>query len=475
MNILFVIKKEVYSAQEPLGILYLSSVLKKNGHNVFLSDCSFQKIDRLIKEKDIGVFAVSCMNTDYKYYLDLSQKIKESFPRILVVWGGPTPSYSPEIITQGPIDIICRGEGETALLELVNKLDCKQNINDIPNLWIKNDSIIYKNDVGPLIPDLDTLPFPDRFLTNSFPQFRYSSIKVIMASRGCPFNCSYCFNHNFKQLYKGKGKIIRTRSVDNVIEELEELKVNYNAKFFYFFDDIFPFQDNWLADFSEKYSRRIKTPFTIVTPAVFVNESFVSYLKRAGCISLHLAIECGNERIRREILNKPISNHQIIEAIKTAKKYGLAVCSYNMIGIPSSKFEDELKTLDLNLTAKVDASYVLFCLPFLDTKLGKMAKDAGLISNETEFFSYFEKIPIRVENKKRLEKFSYLFPIVVSYPFLRRYLFILLKIPIPKLILKLLKDIINGNSFKRKIIPVKTSFKEFFFTAFSFLLKRFSK
>ncbi|KKR81025.1 MAG: hypothetical protein UU73_C0001G0174 [Candidatus Daviesbacteria bacterium GW2011_GWA1_41_61] len=480
MNILFAIKKDVYSAMEPLGILYLSSFLKTSGHQVFLSDSSFEKVSQCIKEKNIGLFAISCMNTDYKYYLNLSQQVKKTFPKILIIWGGPTPTYNPEIINQDGIDIICRGEGEIALLKLVDKLDQKQSINKVPNMWIKNKNSeftnsVYKNSVGPLVADLDSLPFPDRSLTRSFPQFKYSPIKIVMASRGCPFNCSFCFNHRYHHLYQGKGKIIRTRTVDNVIAELEDLKRNFNAKFFYFLDDVFPFDRQWLTDFTKKYTRKINLPFTIVTSVVFIDERFVKFLKKAGCVSIHLAVECGSERIRKEVLNKNITNFQIIKACNITKKYGLAISAYNMVGIPTSTFADELQTLDLNLKAGVDATYVSFCLPFLDTQLGKVAKKMNLISSETEFLSWFERIPIQVVDREKIEKFASLFTFIVIFPFLRSYLPILLKVPIPKSVLKFLKDVLNGYSLKRKIIPVRVGWKEFLVTSSFFVLKRFTK
>lgn len=475
MNVLFVIKKDVYSSVEPLGILYLSSILKAGGHGVFLSDSSLNNIGKLVKEKDIGIFAISCMNTDYKYYLNLSKDFKKKFPKIPVVWGGPTPTYNPEIINQGAIDIICRGEGEVALLELVNRFDDKLDYKKIPNLWVKKKSVVYKNAVGPFISDLNSLPFPDHSLLGNLPQFKYSPIKFIMAGRGCPFNCSFCFNHKFHELYRGKGKMVRTRDVSNVIEELEGLKANYNAKFFYFLDDVFPFDRKWLSSFVKEYSRKINTPFTIVTSVVFIDDFFARQIRKAGCVSVHLAIECGDEKLRREVLNKPVSNKQIISACRVLKKYGISISAYNMIGIPFSKFEDELKTLDLNLKAKVDAAYVSFCLPFMDTQMGKKALDAGLISKDTEFLSWFERIPIQVENREKVEKFAHFFTLIVLFPSLRRYLPILLKLPIPKSVLKLAKDILNGYSLKRKIIPVKISYMEFLVTAFFFLSKRFTK
>lgn len=475
MNILFVIKKDVYSSVEPLGILYLSSVLKAHGHGVFLSDSSLDKIGRLVKEKNIGIFAISCMNTDYKYYLSISEEFKKKFPKIPVIWGGPTPTYNPEIINQSAIDIICRGEGEIALLELLNRLDSKQDYKKIPNLWVKKKSVIYKNAVGPFITDLNSLPFPDHSLLGSLPQFKYSPIKIIMAGRGCPFNCSFCFNHKFHELYRGKGKMIRTRDVSNVIEELEKLKREYDTQFFYFMDDVFPFEHSWLTAFVREYSRKIKIPFTIVTSAVFIDDFFARQIRKAGCVSVHLAIECGDEKLRREVLNKPVSNKQIINACKILKRQGISISAYNMIGIPFSDFEDELKTLDLNLKAKVDAAYVSFCLPFIDTQMGKKALDAGLISKDTEFLSWFERIPIQVENREKVEKFAHLFTLILMFPSLRKYLSFLLKLPIPQSFLKLLKDLLNGYSLKKKIIPVKISYMEFLVTSFYFLSKRFTK
>lgn len=475
MNVLFAIKKDVYSALEPLGILYLSSILKTEGHQVFLLDSSFKKISKFIKEKNIGLFAISCTNTDYRYYLDLSQKIKKKFPRIPIIWGGATATFNPMIIKEKGIDIICRGEGENALLELVSKLEQKHDIKKIANLWIKKKNIIFKNEVRPFISNLDTLPFPDRSITKTFSQFKYSPIKVVMISRGCPFNCSFCFNQKYHQLYFGRGKIVRIRSIENVIKELEELKKNFNAKFFYFLDDVFPFDDKWTTEFAIQYSQKINIPFTIVTSVVFLTEKLIKNLKKAGCVSIHLAIECGNEKIRERVLNKHISNTQILKACKIIKKYGIAISAYNMVGIPFSKFEHELETLDLNLKAKVDSVYVAFCLPFLETQLGKVAKETGLISIDTEFLSWFEKIPINIENREKIEKLAYLFTLIIMFPWLRSYLSILLKTPIPKFFLKLSKDIINGYCLKKKIIPVKASIWEFSVTSVYFLVKRFTK
>lgn len=475
MNILFVIKKEIHSAVEPLGLLYLSSVLKENNHRVFIEDISLNKVSRAIKKQEIKILGISCMDTDLEDYLNFCQKIKKRFPNILIIWGGPTPTYNPKIINQKPIDIICRGEGEDALLVLLNQLEQKKSILKIANLWIKHKGKIYKNSVSHLIANLDTIPFPDRNLIQKFIQFRYSPLKFVMTSRGCPFNCSFCFNHQFHQLYQGKGKIVRLRSVNNIIAEATELKIKYQTKFLYFLDDVFPTEKLWLKEFAQKYSQQVNIPFTIAISANLINEVVVKSLRKAGCKSIHLSIECGDEDIRQKILNKYISNQQIEKAIKLAHQNGMAVSAYNMIGIPKTTFAMDLKTLDFNLKTKVDATYVSYCLPFPNTTLGQLAKKAGLITTQTKFYSWFESTPLNIENKIKLEKFGYFFPLMVFWPTLRPFLFILLKIPAPIFLLKLIKDFINGYCLKTRMMPIKTSYREIFVTAYFFLFKRFTK
>lgn len=474
MNILFVFKKDIHGEQEPLGILYLAACLKAAGHEVYLEDISEKKLYALILEKNIKILAISCMNTNYYYYQDISRKIKIAFPNILVVWGGPAPTYCPEMIFENPIDIVCRGEGEIAMVELVSRIERGRDFSDIPNLWIKKAGEVIKNDVGPLM-NLDDLPHPARELTNKFSQFRNSPIRVIMASRGCPFSCSFCFNEDFRRLYVGNGPVMRRRSVGHIIEELLELKQNYRAKFFYFIDDIFPYQEPWLTEFAQRYPREVALPFTIVTSAAFVREAFVDQLKKAGCVSLNLAVECGNERIRREILNKAVSNEQIRNAFKIAKAKGLGLSSYNMIGLPGSEFEQELETLDLNLELQADTVHVSFCLPLSNTKLGKIARDAGLVSEEIRGGSWFDSLPLQHKNKEQLEKFARLFPFIIAFPRFRKHLETLLKIPIPKAVLKFSANVIHGYKLRKKIFPVRLSFKEATFMAVNYLRRRWSK
>jgi len=230
---------------EKLGIMMLSSILKKSGHTVDVVEMKWNKIKNKLKYHN-NYSTVLCYSlhsiVDSYYYIKINYKIKKENPKMLSLFGGPyTTSFPEEIINYDGVDGICIGEGDYALLDLVNNLKEKKTITNIPNWWIKQDGQIFRNPCRPLIDNLDKLPFADRTLFKvSFP------VRSISTSRGCIFKCSFCTE---------RGRF-RRRSVDNVIAELRELKANYNAKFIYFADSTFNISLPWLKIFLRDIPKR---------------------------------------------------------------------------------------------------------------------------------------------------------------------------------------------------------------------------
>ena len=186
-----------------LGVMYVSSVLKNAGHECdLLIQHDPEKIINYAAGKNYTIFAFSIMSGIHQWALKVTGKLKEAFPETPVIFGGVHPTYFPEVIEQGPVDIICRGEGEYAMLDLVQALDTGEDYSNIPNLWIKNGEKIKKNELRSLIEDLDVLPLPDRGLYyDRYPKLKTKKTKYFMASRGCPYNCTFCFNKQLKELY----------------------------------------------------------------------------------------------------------------------------------------------------------------------------------------------------------------------------------------------------------------------------------
>lgn len=157
-----------------LGVMYISAVIKSKGHHCdLLIEHNQNKIISYIEKNIFNIFAFSITSGTHLWALMVASKLKSAFPEIPIIFGGAHPTYFPEVIYEEPVDIICRGEGEFAMLDLMDALDSNLNYSDIPNLWVKYKNEINKNENRNLIEDLDSLPFPDRELYyDRYPQLR---------------------------------------------------------------------------------------------------------------------------------------------------------------------------------------------------------------------------------------------------------------------------------------------------------------
>ena len=221
MRVQFLLKNT--GMYERLGIMTLSSLLKSKGHDVKLNlteESTEKKIVEHIKTYKPHILAYSIMTGEHVYHVELNQMIRNHYNDAISVFGGPHPTYCPEIIEKDGVDAICRGEGEIYFTELIEKLEKGQDFYDTKNFWFKKkDGSIIKNPLGKLVPELDSNPEPDRKLMYEADKaLRARGTKLFMATRGCPYQCTYCFNHAYNALTKGKGEMIRSRSVDGIID-----------------------------------------------------------------------------------------------------------------------------------------------------------------------------------------------------------------------------------------------------------------
>lgn len=196
-----------------------------------------------------------CTTGNHRWCLEASKVIKNN-TKVLTIFGGPHPTFLPETIAEAGVDIICRGEAETAVSELANKLDNRGDITTVSNCWFKHNGKIVKNELRPLVENLDSLPFPDRDIYYRKYPFLNRSQKGFIAGRGCPFKCSYCFNESMQTLYKNKGRYIRYRSLDNVLEEIKHTYNKYGMRTVYMMDDTFILNTPWVYEFLDRYAKK---------------------------------------------------------------------------------------------------------------------------------------------------------------------------------------------------------------------------
>ncbi len=407
---------------EYLGVMYLSSLLKSNGHEV---DCFIehgQGIGRLVKEvvrfnPDMAGF--SCTTGVHPWSLRVARQLKKIKPDVKVVLGGPHPTFFPEIIEEAPVDMICRGEGEYALLEAAHRLDERKDLSTIENLWVKKNGQIFKNEVRPLIEDLDALPFPDRNLYVRKYPFLHKSQKAFLVGRGCPFSCAYCFNHAFKKLYHERGRFVRYRSPENIIAEIKEVRARTPFQTVYFQDDTFGLEKEWSLEFLSRYRNELGLAFICLLRADLTDETFIRSLKSSGCQRVFFGIETGSQDLRTMILKKKVSDEQILETARLLRKYEIRFRTYNMFALPGETLEDAFQTVRLNIKIKTDYPWSSLFQPFPGTELTTFARERGLIDVHSCFEpSFFEKSLLCLPEKKEIENLHRLFFYAVKFPFL---------------------------------------------------------
>jgi DNA repair photolyase len=237
------------------------------------------------------------------------------------------------------LDVLSVGEADEAWPMLLRALDKKENIDSIPNFVTKNNR---RADGKVTLKDrtnyLDDLPFLDREVVYEKTRLKNFGMRSVMASRGCPFICTYCFNAKFNQLYRGKGKTVNRYSVDRLLLELEDLIRHYPTQFIKFYDDVFTFRsDEWLQDFAVKYPKVIGLPFHCLTRADLVKRDpkIIEYLKIAGIKSISMSIEAGNPFIREHILKRGMSAEDIRFAFEICHKNKINTFSNTILAIPA--------------------------------------------------------------------------------------------------------------------------------------------
>jgi radical SAM superfamily enzyme YgiQ (UPF0313 family) len=379
----------------PPGIGALSSFIRRNGHcsksidivtnKPLINESQYNYIAKELNSFNPRLIGFTVFETGFHWVKQICDFIKKTNPSIITVAGGYYPTLAPEeVINYDSVDIICRGEGEYALLELISGLESNNDIKTIRNLWVKQNGEIYKNRIRPLIENLDDLPFWDREIFDYQSHLNLSrkgdrNVKM-MAGRGCPYQCTYCSNLYFKELYPNKNKYFRMRTVNHVIEELIYLKNNFDFDYVGFHDDNLTLFPNWLEEFSEEYRKKVNIPFYCAARVETCSEENLDYLKMAGCFMVLIGIECGDEDYRKKAMNRKMSNKSILDACKRVKERKMLLWTFNMVGMPGETRKHLLKTVFLSWKISPDFAMTSIFYPFKGTEMGDFCYKEGLVN-----------------------------------------------------------------------------------------------
>ena len=404
---------------ENFGIISISSVLKAGGHQTdLIIEGSPDKLLRFVKNTRPDIIAFSCTTGMHKWVVRVAGKIKSEIS-VPVIVGGPHPTFFPQMIEEPSIDFICCGEGEYPMLDLANVLSEGDDYTSIPNLWVKKAGMIFRNEIRPLLPDLDSLPPADRNLYYKYPFFRRNPTKFFISGRGCPYKCSYCCNHIYQKMYKDKGRYIRQQSVERVIAEIGQIRDSFGIKTVWFHDDIFVLNQGWIKEFCEQYKNKINLPFNCSIRPNLVTEELVAMLKKAGCYNVTMGVESGNDYLRNEILKRGMTSEEIIRAGDIIKKYGIRLRTFNMLGIPGETIESALETIRLNIRISPEHPWCSVYQPYPGTALADFAKGRFIPENfsiDAVDDSYFKGLKLQMDNSLQIQNLQKFFSFVVRYP-----------------------------------------------------------
>jgi radical SAM superfamily enzyme YgiQ (UPF0313 family) len=332
------------------SIAKLTAYLKREGQEVDLVIGNEEKIVNHIKNTNPDLIAFSILTPYRNHMLSSATAIKKAGIKTPIIAGGYDITFLPQILENSDVDIICRGEGEKPLEELCERIDSNKDYSDIPNLWVKQNGTVHKNNMRMWTMDMDELPFDDRDLYPGYDSyFKIIPFTQVLVGRGCPYLCSYCFNHGYREIYKAEGSTgyCRLRSVDNVMEELLLLKNKYKARYIFFNDSTLVYNHKWLYEFLDKYKDKIKIPFSINAVITEINDEVGKALHENGyCELIRFGLETGNEVFRKTVLNKKISNEQLIRGTEIMKKYKIRYSMAMMLGLPGETLDLAWETLE---------------------------------------------------------------------------------------------------------------------------------
>ncbi len=479
MKILFIIKDVEYI--DPMGIMLLSALAKERGHTTDLAVLSEGNLEEKIRTSRPDIAAFSAKTGEHKYYIAANDVVKSIDKNIRTVIGGPHPTFFPDIIIKHPFDALCLGEGDDAWGELLDAFEKNEDPSNIPNI-ITRDTFTedVRQKMRPRRRALDDLPFLDRELVYSRTRLGKFPMRSFMIGRGCPYKCTYCFNHKYNVLYKGKGPLHSRMSVERIISELKLLKDTYPTQFIKFYDDIFVFKDDeWLTEFAERFPREIGLPFHCLMRANLLTEPILVNLKKAGLSSISMSIESGNDRVRNEILKRNMSKETMIEAFALCKKYNIPTFSNTIFAIPSSTLADDIESLDLNLACHVTFGEFPLFFPYPKTELAEYAIEHKYFDGDFDklHMSYQSTSPLTCfskEEKLLQRNLSLLSTLCLFMPSLRNLIVKrLIKLPLtgPYFVIYFL---VKAYTVKTKIYPMKFSFMDTLRGIYeSFVLERF--
>jgi radical SAM superfamily enzyme YgiQ (UPF0313 family) len=391
----------VTSGLEHLGIAALSAYVKAHGHDSSLvyepkpfssnSGPDSPLLARLLEPTPEetawrihatrpDVIAFSSYTITHRWSVDVARALKAIAPTP-IVFGGPHVSGAPaQSIREQAIDAVVEGEGEGALLDL---LECAERERfgrtDVANVWFKGNGEPIANRVRPLIADLDTLPWADKSIFyDSIPVFEREFYAV--SRRGCPFRCSFCEYSIFPKQYPGE-KPVRRRSVEHMIGELKHWKARGRVRKVFFWDAIFTLDVHWMKEFALAYREEIGLPFECYTHPHAMSREMARALAEAGCSMVRVGVQTVNSDTLAEMDRKG-DRDRVRSTVDHLREFGINYALDHILGLPGEGPQDQREAIRFYNDVRPARIHVHWMTYLPGTTAIDRARDDGILSAE---------------------------------------------------------------------------------------------
>lgn len=406
-----------------LGPLYLLSTLEQYGFEGRLFDARIDKhaFSKVIAFKP-DIFGVSAVTPAYSGGLRAAMKIKQIFPNVATVFGGPHPSSLPkEVVVVPSVDFVLIGESETNFVSLCRIIRDNEisisSLQNLKNIAFKINTEVFLTEIisSVAIENLDDLPYPAFHRMDLNTYFagtqahglfkRGKRILPIMSTRGCPHSCTFCC--------RVMGKKIRSRSIESVMAEIRFLVDTYGIDELYFEDDNFTIQRNRALEILDRlaaFKPPINIKFANGVRGDMVDKEVLEAMKKARVYSLSFGIESGcSETLRK--MKKKLNLEKAKENVLMAKSLGFLVGANCILGYPGETLEDIQKSLNFFFSLPLDSMALVNLVPFPGTEVRQICERDGYLTDAAEnwdnyFFSINNPIPLvetpSLSGKKRI-------------------------------------------------------------------------
>ena len=378
----------------PLGLAYIAAVLEKEGHTIKIIDMNEKKLNdddlRANLKEDVDLVGITGMITEYQKILRIIDIAKDGFPDRKVILGGPLATTLPQqLLEQSKADFIVIGEGENTTPALIHAIEHGSDITKIRGIAYKKGEQIVINEPARQIDNIDTIPFPARYLLdmskyirNHFESFGFEidgfdkiQSTNLTSSRGCPYNCTFCFKDMWG--YKWRG-----RSAETIIAEMDLLNDKYNVNGFFFVDDLFVLDKKRVFEFASLLRKSgLDVIWYCNGRANLMQKDMLKAMHDAGCIGIAYGIESGNQSIL-DLMKKNITIDQAKSVVKWTKEIKIKAAGYFMIGMLGETKETIMDTI--NFAKELDLDFYGFSIttPLPGTELYTEAIKKGLIQTD---------------------------------------------------------------------------------------------